>query len=194
MAPLTCQVVDALNTGVPGVHVSLDCWDKSCNPLARLRSVTGSDGGIYLWFPTALAAAGETEPQIVDTANITQITLTFFPRSVSVAPWLSVAANLYLPGQPCHGVILHLVTTPWLEHTVHPVAGPMRRPIAASRDDTPSPLLLPPPVFTPPGVKEQAEASGSDAEREANTIIVRKRKLAFEGGEKESRTTRRRLV
>lgn len=161
MAPITCKVVDSTNRGQSGVYVVLECKDQMHRGFATLEALTDEDGGISLWSPTpSPGRTDEVEPQIIDNSTIPRVSLTFFPHatlsSTCPAPFLSIHTDLYLQGDECHGIILHLGPNPRLEHSSFPVASPLDMFTAAINTvstcqpheilSIPSPLMLPPAV------------------------------------------------
>ncbi|KAM4063823.1 hypothetical protein HRG_012523 [Hirsutella rhossiliensis] len=175
MAPLTCKVVDTSYQGLPGVHVIIDGRDQLYRSITKLESLIDDDGEITIWFP--LPSVGRSEaiaPQIVDTAMLPRVSLTFFPQgnfTTPLAPWLSIHTDLYLPGNEWHGVTLCLGQAPRLEYSPYPVANPLEMmalglykepavPNAQIHESTPSPLLLPSPIRTSPHDDKEPEEDG----------------------------------
>ncbi|RFU75235.1 restless-like transposase [Trichoderma arundinaceum] len=195
MAPITCKVVDTHNVGVEGVHVIMDCRDRFHNHTAKLESLTDVQGGISFWYPfPASDDVSALEPQIADAIDIPRVSLTFYPHPRLMAPhapWVSIRADLYLPGATSHGVVLHLEDNPRLEYTAYPVSGPIGQlalPVQVMEvPRTPSPLLISPPLLTCSSYTSSSdddyEPTADDEDEEKDTTTRgRKRKRDLESG------------
>ncbi|KAL7917345.1 hypothetical protein ACQKWADRAFT_306997 [Trichoderma austrokoningii] len=195
MAPLICRVVDIFDIGVKGVHVLLECRDEFYNCVARMDAMTGDDGWIYAWLPMIHPLDDGIKPQIVDTTDMPRVSLAFIPHSHPTAPWLSIRADLYLSGVACHGVVLHLEESPRLEYLAQ--SSKERAGVAPQSQDrqTPSPFLLPSPMFTPALGYEATEDQSDVTKKIPAEKLTDSRKRKFElGSEKGERVTRQRLV
>lgn len=175
----------------------IDCRDECYRPLTKLESLTDEDGGIIVWFPRpSPERVVATAPQIVDTSKMPRVSLTFFPggnTTIPIAPWLSIHTDLYLSGDEWHGITLYMGQAPRLEYSPYPVANPAGITVlglyeepnvsnAPVRDTTPSPLLLPSPVWTPIGQEQGNEVECTAASHQMTT---RSRKRVLEDGEGE---------
>ncbi|QYT04956.1 Restless-like transposase [Trichoderma simmonsii] len=192
MAAITCKVVDTYNIGVEGVQVILDCRDRFYNHVGKLESLTDAGGKINFWyqFPASCYGSG-LEPQVVDATDIPRVSLTFYPHPRLMAPhapWVSIRADLYLPGVAGHSVVLHLEDTPRLEYTTDPVSGPIS-PLAVDTQAldilrTPSPFLLSPPPLTISSYESSDDDYEPTIDDEIDTETRgHKRKLDVESGQ-----------
>jgi len=169
MAPFTCKVVDAFERGLPGVLAVLDCRDEMYNNFAILESNSDENGDILVWFPMTFGERA-LKAQTMDTAITPRMSLTFYPDNGSIppaSPWISIQADLYLPGEGEHKIILHVEQTPRLEYSprfgrtaADMTARSLEKPPAFSATPTlePPPVLLPSPVTAQPGRREVTDS------------------------------------
>lgn len=174
MAPITCKVISSSGVQVEGMNVVLSCKDQCLNTFTEFESFTDDTGSIHFWFPFPSAGRCEIiEPEQVDNASYPRFTMAFFPRPSldKPLPWVSIQADLYLPSDRQHEIVLRLGTDFYtLEHIAQPVCGdPVISDVAMSdlilcagtstevtevavvpatlaSQRSPSPLMLPSPI------------------------------------------------
>ena len=183
MAPVTCKVIGPSHFGIEGVHVALECKDQYMNIIARFWAFTDSVGIVQRWVPNLPHGfLPSADPQSVDTQEYPWMRMRFFAGPYSPPnPWMNVQADMYLPDNTYHGVILYLDllnSSYHVRHTSQPEMISGHVPTTSEKiiemvdsgvDRSPSPLQL-----RPPATAVQAEGRGARANRKQSSAKRRR--------------------